>query len=76
MNFCITPIHPLDNFQTLPFSISLWYRNTSTTGPQYEVLIGRDTIGHCPDTHGQWSVGLYDVRKPVLVSMNEAFGGQ
>ena len=61
----------VDNFQTLPFSISLWYRNTTTTGPEYEVLVGRDTMPHCPDTRGQWSVGLYDLRKPVF-GINES----
>ena len=56
----------IDNFQTLPFSISLWYKNESSTPGDYEQLIGRDTGLHCPDTYGQWSVGLYDNRKPVF----------
>ena len=56
----------IDNFQTLPFSISLWYKNETSTPSNYELLIGRDTNLHCPDTYGQWSVGLYDGRKPVF----------
>ena len=56
----------IDNFQTLPFSISLWYKNETSTSSNYELLIGRDTNLHCPDTYGQWSVGLYDNRRPVF----------
>jgi len=56
----------IDNFQTLPFSISLWYKNETSTPSNYELLIGRDIDLHCPDTYGQWSVGLYDGRKPVF----------
>lgn len=56
----------VNDFQTLPFSISLWYKNESAAAGDYELLIGRDVNLHCPDTHGQWSVGLYDYRKPVL----------
>jgi hypothetical protein len=55
----------LDNFQTLPFSISLWYKPI-TTNWGFEVLIGRDTGTHCPDTSGQWSISLYDCRRPVF----------
>lgn len=54
----------IDNFQTLPFSISLWYKPLGTWS--FECLIGRDIGGHCPDTYGQWSVSLYDGRKPVF----------
>ena len=57
----------VDNFQTLPFSISLWYKHTSIAPPGlYQLLIGRDYNPHCPDTYGQWSVGLYDSFKPVF----------
>lgn len=56
----------LDNFQTLPFSISLWYKSNTNAAATYELLIGRDTGLRCPDTHGQWSVGLYDLRNPVF----------
>ncbi|MBC5835232.1 LamG domain-containing protein [Flavobacterium sp. F372] len=55
----------LDNFQTLPFSISLWYKPLSLNSG-FEVLIGRDSGLHCPNTSGQWSVSLYDCRKPVF----------
>lgn len=54
----------LDNFQTQPFSISLWYKPVGTWS--FECLIGRDIGGRCPDTHGQWSVALFDLRKPVF----------
>ncbi len=57
----------LDNLTTSPFSISLWYQ---PLGPRpigdYEQLIGRDNTLHCPDTYGQWSMGLYDCRKVVV----------
>jgi hypothetical protein len=56
----------VDDLQTLPFSISLWYKNENNPISDYELLIGRDTGLHCPDTHGQWSVGLYDLRQPVF----------
>lgn len=57
----------LDNFTTAPFSISLWYQPIgSRPGGNYELLIGRDMSLHCPDTYGQWSVGLYDCRKVVV----------
>ncbi|WP_445721224.1 hypothetical protein, partial [Flavobacterium sp.] len=46
----------MDDFQTLPFSISLWYKNENNPISDYELLIGRDIGLHCPDTHGQWSV--------------------
>ena len=48
----------------MPFSISLWYKPLGTWS--FECLIGRDTGAHCPDTYGQWSVSLYDGRKPVF----------
>jgi len=60
----------LNNLTTNPFSISLWYKpmGTRATGA-YELLIGRNasTTGtiHCPDTWGEWSMGLYDCRKAV-----------
>ncbi|MEC4004968.1 LamG domain-containing protein [Flavobacterium sp. SUN052] len=54
----------IDNFQTLPFSISVWYKPIGTWS--FECLIGRDMGVHCPDTYGQWSVSLYDGRKPVF----------
>jgi hypothetical protein len=57
----------LNNITTSPFSISLWYQplNTRPVG-NYELLIGRgNTPLHCPDTWGEWSLGLYDCRKAV-----------
>lgn len=54
----------LNDFHRLPFSISLWYKPLGIWS--FECLIGRDSVGHCPDTYGQWSVSLYDNRKPVF----------
>ncbi len=50
------------------FSISLWYQATGTRPVNdYELLIGRgSTPVHCPDTWGEWSVGLYDCRRAVV----------
>jgi hypothetical protein len=57
----------LDNLRTSPFSISLWYQPLGTRPDgNYEQLIGRDGGLHCPDTYGQWSLGLYDCRKVVV----------
>lgn len=59
----------LNSITTSAFSISLWYQpTTSTRGVgDYELLIGRGaTPLHCPDTWGEWSVGLYDCRKAVV----------
>jgi len=55
----------LNNFQTLPFSISVWYKPVGLK-PSFEVLVGRDVGNHCPDTHGQWSVALFDNRRAVF----------
>jgi len=58
----------LNGMTTGPFSISLWYQPTGSRGAgDYELLIGRGSAGiHCPDTWGEWSVGLYDCRKAVV----------
>lgn len=56
----------INDFQTLPFSISLWYKSLSSATGDFELLIGRDIPLHCPDTQGQWSVALYDLRNPVF----------
>ncbi|WP_177765818.1 LamG domain-containing protein [Flavobacterium sp. I3-2] len=68
-NEFLTYVNPvfLNNFDSQPFSISLWYKNENIqTNGGFELLIGRDTGMHCPDTSGQWSVALYDLRKPVI----------
>jgi len=50
-----------------PLSVSLWLKTTGTRNPgTYEQLFGRGTGLHCPDTQGEWSVGLYDCRQPVF----------
>jgi hypothetical protein len=57
----------VDNFQTSPFSISIWYKPLGTRGAgDYELLIGRDVSPRCPDNYGQWAVGLYDCRRAVF----------
>ncbi len=58
----------LNNITTSPFSISLWYQATGLRpGGNYELLVGRgNTPLHCPDTWGEWSVGLHDCRKAVV----------
>lgn len=47
------------------FSVALWYKPQGTQAG-YELLLGRDEGLHCPDTYGQWSVGLHDVRRAVF----------
>ena len=50
----------VDDFQSIPFSISLWYKPLGTPNAiGYELLIGKVT-------NGQWSVALYDLRKAVF----------
>ncbi len=65
----LTFVNPtfINDFDTNPFSISLWFKTIGNRdGGVYEQLIGRDTGLHCPDTFGQWSIGLYDCRNLVL----------
>lgn len=65
----------INDFQTLPFSISFWYFDGPNSTTDYELLIGRDDILHCPDTNGQWSIGLYDGQNPVFgINENEIWG--
>ncbi len=47
-------------------SVVLWYRPTLLSAGSYELLFGRDSVLNCPDTYGQYSLGLYDCRKPVF----------
>ena len=55
----------LNGFALQDFSISLWYKNENTqANSDFELLIGRDDGFHCPNTNGQWSIALYDLRKP------------
>lgn len=59
----------LNNLTTSAFSISLWYRPTGPANAgAYSLLVGRGpTSGlHCPNTWGEWSIGLYDCRKAVV----------
>ena len=56
-------------------SISLWYQpqDSSRAIGAFEVLISRDEGPHCPDTYGQWSIGLYDCRKAVFGYKNSVW---
>lgn len=56
----------LDNLTS--FSISLWYEAHDTTiqGVYLEGLVGRGEGLKCPDRLGEWSVGIYDGRRPVF----------
>lgn len=56
----------LDGFLTQDFSISLWYKNENPSLVDFELLIGRDDGFHCPNTNGQWSLALYDLKKPTF----------
>lgn len=57
----------LDNITHAPFSIALWYQPLGTRPiGDYELLLGRDVGLHCPETFGQWSVGLLDCRKAFV----------
>lgn len=47
------------------FSIAMWYKPMGVQAG-YELLVGRGSGFHCPDTNGEWSVGLYDGRRAVF----------
>lgn len=48
-------------------SISLWFKSDSLPAlSPFQVLVCRGEGGHCPDTHGEWSLALFDCRRPVL----------
>lgn len=49
-------------------SISVWFESADVTGSNYELLVGRDNGSglHCPDTFGDFSLGLYDCNRPVF----------
>jgi hypothetical protein len=59
----------IDNITSSDFSVSLWYRPVGGRPMgAYELLIGRGTPAStlsCPDTWGDWSIGLYSCRKAV-----------
>lgn len=59
------PSHTDFDFRTQPATISLWYRPEETLPGKYELLAGRGLGLHCPDMSGDYSIGLYDCRKPV-----------
>jgi len=50
------------------FSISLWYQPTNNTisGTNIEGLFSRGDQTRCPNKMGEWSLGLYDCRRPVF----------
>jgi hypothetical protein len=53
----------LNNLTTL--SVSFWYQPQGNQ-VDYELLLGRGEGMHCPDSYGEWSVGLYDCRRAVF----------
>ncbi len=57
------------------FSIVLWYEamDTSIYGNSLEVLVGRGEGLKCPDRKGEWSVGLYDCRRPAFGHNNSVW---
>ncbi len=57
-----------NNITTSAFSVSLWYQPIGPRGVgDYELLLGRGNPGlSCPDTWGEWSIGLYDCRRAVV----------
>lgn len=58
------------------FSISVWYEalDTSIQGVYLEGLVGRGFgPAHCPDRIGEWSVGIYDGRRPVFGHNNSVW---
>lgn len=56
------------------FSISLWFNRTNTTDLGiFNVLISRDEGLSCPNTYGQWSIGLYDLGNPVFGYQNSVW---
>lgn len=63
----------LNNMST--FSVAFWYEaiDTSIQGSNLEVLVGRGEGLKCPDRKGEWSIGLYDCRRPVLGHNNSVW---
>ncbi|WP_162903448.1 LamG-like jellyroll fold domain-containing protein [Taibaiella koreensis] len=59
------------DFATAPVTISVWYYPEETSPGKYEQLAGRGLGLHCPDSYGEYSLGLYDCRKPVA-GMNQS----
>jgi len=60
------------------FSISVWYEalDTSIQGVYLEGLVGRGFgPAHCPDRIGEWSVGIFDGRRPVFGHNNSVWAG-
>jgi hypothetical protein len=48
-------------------SFSLWFNpDTLVDQSPFEMLLCRGEGGHCPNTHGEWSLALFDCRRPVL----------
>ena len=46
-------------------SISFWYK-PNVAVEEFQTLVSRGDTPHCPDTHGEWSVSLYDCYKAVF----------
>lgn len=57
------------------FTVCMWIQPTASTrdAGDYETLLGRGEGIRCPDRTGEWSLGLYDVRKPVFGHNNSVW---
>ncbi|MBU2930163.1 LamG-like jellyroll fold domain-containing protein [Winogradskyella psychrotolerans] len=55
------------------FSISLWFNPRLYWNWNYNVLVSRDEGFSCPDTYGQWSLGLYDLNRPTFGHLNSVW---
>ncbi|MDZ4822914.1 MAG: LamG domain-containing protein [Flavobacteriales bacterium] len=55
-------------------TISLWYNSSALGDPSsFESILSRGTGAHCPDTYGEWSIGIYDCRRPVFGYANNRY---
>lgn len=57
------------------FSVALWCQPMDDTrdGGKYEILLSRGEESRCPDRRGEWSVGLYDLRRAVFGHNNSVW---
>lgn len=53
------------DFANQPATISVWYKPEETDPGKFELLVGRDLGLHCPNMSGDYSLALYDCRRPV-----------
>lgn len=55
------------------FSISLWYMPVAQEIHNYQILVSRGDLQHCPDRRGEWSLGLYDCSCAVFGHNNSVW---